>query len=116
MTMEISKKIMKRRKELNLTLQDIADKVGVSRQTIFQWETGAIKEIGISKINSLARALRVDPISLIVDDRELVEKEYQEPIPTLNPFDKQLLDLVLQLTPNEKIELYNQLVSKVSKL
>lgn len=111
--MKLNEKIETRRKELNLTLDDIAKQTGVSKQTVGAWASGKIKDIGISKINQLARILKVDPITLIVDEKELVEMEYKEPIPALAPFDKQLLDLMLKLNSNEKIELYNMLISKV---
>lgn len=38
--MEISEKLQNKRKEMNLTQEEIAEKIHVSRQTISNWETG----------------------------------------------------------------------------
>ena len=38
--MDISNKLKLKRKELNLTQQQVADKVFVTRQTISKWELG----------------------------------------------------------------------------
>lgn len=38
--MELSQKLQKRRKEMNLTQEEVALRIHVSRQTISNWETG----------------------------------------------------------------------------
>ena len=38
--MELSQKLQIRRKEMNLTQEEVANKIHVSRQTISNWETG----------------------------------------------------------------------------
>ena len=57
--------IAKRRKELNLTLEDVANRVGVSRATVLRWETGEIENLGQNRIASLAAALQVSPEYLL---------------------------------------------------
>lgn len=58
---EIGTRIFNRRKELGLTLQDIADKVHVARSTIQRYEAGAISQMKMPVIASIAQALLVNP-------------------------------------------------------
>lgn len=54
-----------RRRELGLTLEEVAQRVGVNRATVQRWETGAIKNLGRDKIAALAAALQVSPEYLL---------------------------------------------------
>ena len=44
-----------------MSLQDVADKVGVNKTTIKRWEDGSIGSMGIDKVELLAAALSVTP-------------------------------------------------------
>ena len=59
--MDIKEKLKSRRKELNLTMLDVANKVGVSEATISRWESGDIANMRRDKIVLLANALQVSP-------------------------------------------------------
>lgn len=62
--------IKKRRDELGLTLEQVADKVGVGKSTVRKWETGDIKNMRRDNIAALADALHISPLELIdVEDR-----------------------------------------------
>lgn len=63
--MAISKVLHDRRTELQLTLKEIADFVGVSEATVQRWESGAIKNLRQDKIARLAQALRISPSVLM---------------------------------------------------
>ena len=73
---EIGKKIKLRRQELDLTLEEVAQAVGVGRSTVQRWESGMIKNMGRDKIAALARILRINPVELVpftnVQDRVAV--------------------------------------------
>lgn len=58
---EIIERIRGRRLELGLSYQDLADKTGMSKSTLQRYETGFIKNIPLSKVEALAKALRVTP-------------------------------------------------------
>ena len=45
--MELKDKLKAKRKELGLTMLDVANKVGVSEGTISRWESGEIKSLKI---------------------------------------------------------------------
>ena len=57
--------IEKRRKELNLTLEQIGDYVGVSKSTVKKWESGFIDNMKRDKIALLAEILKVSPLEII---------------------------------------------------
>ncbi|MBQ9736953.1 MAG: helix-turn-helix transcriptional regulator [Clostridia bacterium] len=57
--------IYNRRKELNLTLEDVARAVGVSKGTVKKWESGYIKNMRRDKIISLAKILDISPLQIL---------------------------------------------------
>ncbi len=63
--MNLSSTLKKRRKELNLTLLQIADKVGVSEATVQRWESGNIKSLRYNRISKLAEVLNISPAELM---------------------------------------------------
>lgn len=69
--MEIKDKIRERRLELHLTLEDVAELVGVAKSTVKKWESGQIASMRQSKIVALAKALRVSPTYLIYEDEPI---------------------------------------------
>lgn len=54
-------RLKKRRLELNLTLEEVGNIVGVAKSTVRKWETGAIENMKSDKISLLAKALQVSP-------------------------------------------------------
>ena len=83
---EIANKIKARRIELGLTLEDVAQAVGVGRSTVRKWETGMIKNMGRDKIAALARVLQINPVELVpmpdavrTEDEERLEALHQDP-------------------------------------
>ena len=59
--MEIKDILSQRRKELNMTMKQVADKVGVSEGTISRWESGKIADMRRDKIMAYAQALNISP-------------------------------------------------------
>jgi transcriptional regulator with XRE-family HTH domain len=57
----IGEKIYKLRSERGLTLEELAQKIGVGKSTVQKWETGSIKEMRRDKIQALADVLGVSP-------------------------------------------------------
>jgi len=58
---EIGLRIESRRKELGLTLDDIAQDVGVAKSTIQRYEKGTIDKLKLPVIDAIARVLSVNP-------------------------------------------------------
>ena len=63
---KISEKLKNRRKQLGLTMYEVAQKAGVSEATVSRWESGDIANMKRDKIVLLAKALQVSP-SFIMD-------------------------------------------------
>lgn len=59
--------IKKRRKELNLSLKDIAKKLDVSESSISRYENEEIKNMGIDKLIPLSEILQIDIKELLND-------------------------------------------------
>lgn len=62
---ELSSILKQRRRELGLTLAQIADEMGVTEATVQRWESGNIKTIRYEKISKLADILNISPSSLM---------------------------------------------------
>lgn len=69
--MDIGKLINKRRTELELTLEDVGNAVGVSKSTVKKWEDGFISNMKRDKIAELAKVLKLNPVSLITGEEEV---------------------------------------------
>lgn len=61
----LSKILKKRRKELGLTLAQVADAVGVTEATVQRWESGNIKTVRYEKLAPLSSLLGVPPADLM---------------------------------------------------
>ena len=63
--MGIGENIRHQRHAMRLTLEEVADQVGISRQTMSRYETGIIANIPSDKIELLAKALKTTPSALM---------------------------------------------------
>jgi len=61
----ITDRIKKRRLELGMSYQELADKTGLSKSTLQRYETGAISNIPLGKLKILAKALKTSPLYII---------------------------------------------------
>ena len=59
-----------RRKQLHLTLKEVADYVGVSEATVSRWESGNIANMRRDRIATLAKILKVSPVEIMGIDSE----------------------------------------------
>lgn len=81
--MELKDNIKAARKRLELTLDEVAKVVGVSKQTIQRYESGVIGNIPSDRLERLAVALKTTPGALMGweksnDDPELTKKDERE--------------------------------------
>lgn len=61
----MASKLKKRRIELNMTLKDVADLVGVSEGTISRWEREEITNLKRENIHKYALALGLSPLEIM---------------------------------------------------
>jgi len=87
MKQNIGMAIKTRREQLELTQQQVADYVGVSKSAVSRWESGDVANMGIDKLSKLSEILSVSPLD-IINETELTlrivpNKNNTAPIPLL---------------------------------
>lgn len=73
--MKVNEIIKRRRKELGLTLKDVAEKLGVSESLISRYESNDVKNMGIDKLIPLAEVLKTTPTYLMGLEKEKKQEE-----------------------------------------
>lgn len=61
MTDDTGKRIKARRKDLDMTQEELGQKAGVTKATINKYETGIVQNLKRSTIEDMAKALNVSP-------------------------------------------------------
>ena len=103
---EVRERIANIRKERELSYQDLADLTGINKSTLQRYETGKIKDMPLSKLEAIAKALSVDPSYLLGWD-ELEAEDNQ-------PYDQDALDIAQALSEAGYGEI-NILFKKISE-
>ncbi|WP_242835877.1 helix-turn-helix transcriptional regulator [Clostridium sp. DL-VIII] len=86
-TMGLKENIKKRRLDLNLTLEEVSNKLSVSKPTLQRYESGVISNIPSDKIEKLAAILETTPAYLMGWEEEKIDIKSQ-----LTEEEKSLLD------------------------
>ena len=68
--MKTNEFIKHKRTELNLTMKQLAERVGVSEATISRWESGDIGNMRKNNLEALTRALHVTPVEVLFGEWE----------------------------------------------
>jgi transcriptional regulator with XRE-family HTH domain len=89
----VGKKIKDYRQKLNLTQQELADKVGVTWEMISRYERG--KSSPFVQLNELSKALNIHPSQLLQDNYKSSANRYEIPLFTSIPSN---LDFVIDTT------------------
>jgi transcriptional regulator with XRE-family HTH domain len=100
--MDFSEIIKQRRLELNLTLDEIAQYIGVNKSTVQGWESGRINNPRRDRIAKLAAILQLPPMYLVdekgtveINQGEIIENPViplpSNPAPELTPSEQSLL-------------------------
>lgn len=107
MSNSMADKIKQLRISQNMTLEDVAQKVGVGKSTVRKWETGMIANMRRDKIAVLAEALNTTPAYLMgwEDDVPLVAEQ--------SDADRQFYQLLSTMTEEEKLWLLNVIKSVI---
>lgn len=79
---KIGVRIEKRRKEKGLTLDDIAQEIGVARSTVQRYEKGTIEKIKLPVLEAIARVLDVNPAWLCFKSDKMEPTKYDRPFPS----------------------------------
>lgn len=121
--MSIGKKIKERRLNLNMTAEELAEKLGKHRSTVYRYENGDIDQLPISILEPLAQALNVEPSYFISDIRnnkvpelKSLEKEYITNFSQLDTSTKENVNLIIEYFKVLNEENQNKLVERSKEL
>lgn len=79
--MDLGEKIKNRRIDLDLTLEEVGNIVGVTKSTVMKWETGSIENMRRDKIALLSKALKVSPLWIMgVEDKNITSGTISVPL------------------------------------
>lgn len=102
---EISRKLKQLRLEKGMTLEEVANIVGVGKSTVRKWETGMIANMGRDKIPLLAKALSTTPAYLMGwNEPNTIKQDI-----ILTDGEQALLDL-FRLVPEDKQQMVLQMI------
>lgn len=105
----MSQRIKDLRKERGMTLEQVANAVGVGKSTVRKWETGMIANMRRDKISALSKALNTTPAYLLGWEEEEGEKETSPDERQLTEGERMLLDLFRRV-PEDKQQLVLQMI------
>ena len=105
----MSQRIKDLRREKGLTLEQVADVVGVGKSTVRKWETGMIANMRRDKIAALATALGTTPAYLMGWKEDDNEKNITPSKPELTEGEEALLELFRKV-PEGQQELVLQMI------
>lgn len=106
--MNISKLIRQKRKEKNMTMEELASLLGVNQSTITRWESGDIKSIKADKFSLLTKYLDIDESINFANFNNCNFKDYAVgQIINIGSTNKKINDIVDQLTDEGQEELLN---------
>ena len=105
----MAQRIKDLRQEKGLTLEQVADVVGVGKSTVRKWETGMIANMRRDKIADLAKALGTTPAYLMGWEDENSETENSPSEPQLTEGETLLLELFRRV-PEDQQKLVLQMI------
>lgn len=79
---KIGIRIEQRRKEKGMTLDDIAQEIGVAKSTVQRYEKGTIEKIKLPVLEAIARVLDVNPAWLCFKSEVMEPVKYERPLPS----------------------------------
>lgn len=98
MSESMAQRIKELRQSRGLTLEQVADVVGVGKSTVRKWETGMIANMRRDKIASLAKALGTSPEYLMGWTEEKISPHE----PELTEGEAQVLELFRQIPVDQQ--------------
>lgn len=87
----VGENIKKRRKELNLSVDEVAKRLNKNRATIYRYENNDIENMPITVLNRLSEILNISPMVLMGWKESSVQKKYNQ----LTDEQKNNIDLLL---------------------
>ena len=86
--LEIGERIKEARELRRLTQEQLGNALGMNKSTIQRYETGQISKIKIPVLESIAKALNVNPNWLALKSEDMTIKKYPYEIKNIIPLPK----------------------------
>ena len=96
--MNVGERIQARRRQLGMTAEELADKIGKTRTTVSRYETGYIEKLPSSVLVPIAKALRTTPAYLMGWEEDDLPESRSE----IMPEDQELLDAFHRLNDKQR--------------
>lgn len=115
--MEVKDIIKARRQELNLTMKEVANIVGVNEGTISRWESGDIANMKRDKIMALSKALQLSPAVIMEWDDSYSPIPYLDNLSPITKTKFALFDGIAAGEPRyipDGVELYVESTTKIN--
>lgn len=106
---ETGKQMKKRRKQLNMSADELAEKLGVSRSTIFRYEKGDIDKVPAEHIEKLAKALNATPAYLMGWEENLETNTDFIPKLMSNPSIVEHVKLLIELNESDRKSVFDMI-------
>lgn len=93
----VGQRIKEARTLRNMTLDDVADDIGVAKSTVQRYENGKIARVKLPVLQAIANTLRVNPVWLCGQDVPMCENNEpskEEPQPVEPQFSNSEIDLI----------------------
>lgn len=74
----VGENIKKRRKELNLSVDEVAKRLNKNRATIYRYENNDIENMPITVLNRLSKILEISPMALMGWEEVSVQEKYNQ--------------------------------------
>ncbi|MCR0197637.1 helix-turn-helix domain-containing protein [[Clostridium] innocuum] len=87
----VGENIKKRRKELNLSVDEVAKRLNKNRATIYRYENNDIENMPITVLNRLSKILEISPMVIMGWEEVSVQEKYNQ----LTDEQKKNIDLLL---------------------
>ena len=112
----MAQRIKKLRQEKGLTLEQVANVVGVGKSTVRKWETGMIANMRRDKIAVLAKALGTTPAYLMGWQEETEKKEIPSDELQLTEGEKAFIKLLRRVPAAEQPIVLEKILSALDDL
>lgn len=112
----LSVTLRRRRVELGLTLQQIADRMDVTEATVQRWESGVIKSVRYRRLAKLAEILQVAPVELVPPEARKTNPPANREADGFEERAARLIQLASRLLPEQKAFLLSVLEEAVRRL
>ena len=113
MSKTVGQRMSQRRKELRLSVDELAQRLGKARATVYRYENGDIENLPLDLLNPIAEALEVSPSYLMGWESDNQQKE--KPTAQDDRLSQETLELIecIKKLPEDKVQMLLQVARSI---